>query len=140
MRLSLTIGPATDPVTLQEAKDQIAYTDPASAPQTMDSADYQVNGADPALICPAPGRPWPSTFNGLCVVQIDFTAGYGNASDVPEPIRHAILDMVVQMFEERTGRAVSREQVDGVMSVACTSRGGITSVDALLADYRVHTF
>jgi uncharacterized phiE125 gp8 family phage protein len=50
---------------------------------------------------------------GLLQVQIDFTAGFGAAaSDVPAPIRHALLQLVAHWYENREpvvfGQSVTR--------------------------------
>jgi hypothetical protein len=43
-------------------------------------------------------------FNGQGSLQIDFAAGYGsNPSDVPEPIKQALLMIVTQLYDNRSG-------------------------------------
>ena len=44
----------------------------------------------------------PIEYRGM--LQIDFTAGYGDKpEDVPEPLRHGILMMAAELYENRTG-------------------------------------
>ena len=51
---------------------------------------------------------WASKINA---VTIEFTAGYGNASAVPQDIKHAMLLLIGEMYENReesvTGTIVS---------------------------------
>lgn len=46
-----------------------------------------------------PGQSWPATFRRADAVSIAFTAGYGAAADVPEPICQAILLIVQRLFD-----------------------------------------
>jgi len=45
------------------------------------------------------GQSWPATFRRADAVSIIFTAGYGAAAGVPEPIRQAILLIVQRLFD-----------------------------------------
>ncbi|GAB5387081.1 MAG: hypothetical protein Alpg2KO_00490 [Alphaproteobacteria bacterium] len=47
---------------------------------------------------PADGTDWPSTVTHDQAVQIDFTCGYGEAADVPMPVRSAIRRLVAHLF------------------------------------------
>jgi len=70
--------------------------------EVVDPVRYFVDtvGEPPRVIgnaggIPVPGRP----LNGI---EVDFDAGYGSAvSDVPSPIRHAVLLLVAHWFEHR---------------------------------------
>jgi uncharacterized phiE125 gp8 family phage protein len=85
----------------------IKYTDSNGTLTTLTPAAsyYQTDLASdqrPARIMPAYGLTWPSvradTFNA---VEIQFTAGYGAASAVPQAIRNGMLLLVANWFENR---------------------------------------
>ena len=85
-----------------QSVDSITYIDTSGTTQTLDAADYQVDKTSvPARIAPAYGKTWPSTLNQLATVNITFTAGYGNASAVPEPIKQAMLLLIGHFYEHR---------------------------------------
>jgi hypothetical protein len=70
--------------------------------------------SEPAKICLAYGKSWPSTtlrsYNAVCLT---FAAGYGTAgSDVPQKIRNAILLLVAHLFNNR--EAVTDKQLTQV--------------------------
>lgn len=68
-----------------------------------DSALYSVDlAAAPGRLYRRPGVLWPLLGRSLAGIEIDYDAGYGAAaSDVPAPIRHAILMQVAYLFEHR---------------------------------------
>jgi len=69
------------------------------------TTDYQTDLASeqrPARIMPAYGQSWPSVRGDtLNAVEIQFTAGYGTASQVPASIKHGMLLLVANWFENR---------------------------------------
>lgn len=88
---------------LQEV-DEIRYTDPAGDEQTLvEGTDYIVDtDREPGEIRLAYDMTWPSTRLQPNAVEIDFTAGYGDAeTDIDELIRGAIRLMLGQFFEYR---------------------------------------
>lgn len=97
----------------------IRYKDAAGNIQTMPVSDYEVDAVgEPGLISLAWGRSWPATYEGLNVVQIRFTAGYGIAADVPDEVRTAILMMVADLYSHRGDEAVSpdvRERAESLL-------------------------
>ena len=66
----------------------------------------RVDGADVAFTANLKTRPVAFHFDQLdgTIVEIDFTAGYGSdPSDLPTPLRQAILLMVAHLYEHRAG-------------------------------------
>lgn len=62
------------------------------------------------------GRVWPDNLRAVAAVQIDYTAGYGDAGDIPRPIIQAIKQHVAQMYECREAcdmPKACRQLVDG---------------------------
>ena len=84
----------------------IKYYDAQGTLTTLTATtDYQTDLASdqrPARIMPAYGTTWPSvrgdTFNA---VEIQFTAGYGTALQVPQSLKHGMLLLVANWFENR---------------------------------------
>lgn len=83
--------------------DAIRYIDDAGATQTLATSRYRADTKSlVARITPAYSDAWPTTRCVTNAVEIDFTAGYGEAAaDVPQPIRSAILMMVAHWYENR---------------------------------------
>ena len=81
----------------------IAYTDTAGAPQTMDAADYVVDGtSEPGRIVPAYGESWPTPRSEINAVTVTFVAGYGTTPEsVPEATRHIIKLLAAHYYENR---------------------------------------
>ena len=92
-RLALPVSPVIAIV-------NVSYFDAGDVQQTLDAGVYdlsaEVRGAHVAL---QPGQSWPATFRRADAVSITFTAGFGAAADVPEPIRQAILLIVQRLFD-----------------------------------------
>lgn len=78
----------------------ISYFDVSNVQQTLDAGVYDLFAeARGAYVSLQPGQVWPATFNRADAVSITFTAGFGAATDVPEPIRQAILLIVQRLFD-----------------------------------------
>lgn len=81
----------------------VAYTDENGTNQTLSDSLYVVTtDIEPARIEPAYGEVWPATRCQREAVRVTYTAGYGgDATAVPEAIRHAILLTVAHWFNCR---------------------------------------
>lgn len=84
-----------------QSVDAIKYVDDNGTTQTLDSSRYRVDLlSDPVRIESAYSVPWPTTRTVIGAVQVEYTVGYGDeASDVPRPIRQAIISTVIDLFE-----------------------------------------
>ena len=79
--------------------NSVKYVDPAGILQTMDPAQYVVEQYDgPGFVRPAFGCNWPSYRRQGNAVIVNFTAGFGNASQVPQAIKQAILLLIGQLY------------------------------------------
>ena len=86
-----------------QSVSSISYVDNAGSTQTWGASNYTVDtDADIGRIFPAYDKSYPTVRNQRNAVTVRFVSGYGaSSSDVPEPIRHAILMMAGEMFERR---------------------------------------
>lgn len=106
----------------------IKYRDAGNTLLTLDPATYVVA---PDTVWPklalAPGTSaWPVTCRHPAAVQINYQAGYGPAAtDVPDPIRHAIRLLIEHYY---ANRGATSEGSRAVVPMA---------VDMLLSPYRV---
>ena len=109
----------------------IKYDDENGDEQTLATSAYTVDTAsDPGRIEPSDDG-WPATLDRIAAVRIRFIAGFGDdVTDLPEPLRTAIMMHVGHLFEHR----------ESVM----LGTGFITEVphgyDDLIRDYRVWSF
>jgi len=82
----------------------IVYTDTAGTATTWAATEYQLDASGfVGRLAPAYGYSWPSTtLRELAGITITYTAGYGaTAASVPEEIRHAIMMLVGELYENR---------------------------------------
>jgi uncharacterized phiE125 gp8 family phage protein len=110
----------------------INYLDVDGNSQTLATSVYTVDtNSDPGRIYKQWGQFWPAIryiSNGIESVTVNITAGYGTATEVPQPIKQAILMTVANLYENRENTS------DRTMTeIPGTAR-------ALLAPYRVWSF
>ena len=67
----------------------------------LDSGGYTVDLAGSRLLL----KTVPPNLRAMNAVAVAFTAGYGDAKDVPAPIVQAILQIVASLYEHRGGDA-----------------------------------
>lgn len=78
----------------------VSYFDVGNVVQTLDAGVYDLFiDARGAFVTRRSGQSWPVTFRRADAVSVTFTAGYGAAADVPEPIRQALLLIVQRLFD-----------------------------------------
>lgn len=88
----------------------VKYYDSAGVLQTDSGSNYRVqNDALGAFVASIPGAasPWPSSTQSRSdAVIVEYKAGYGEAADVPDPLRQAIRMHVAHMYENREATGV----------------------------------
>lgn len=111
---------------LQSATVTYRLEDDTGYDNTLSTVDVDTV-SEPGRIVLQPNESWPSgTLYSEKPIKIEFDCGYGDADDVPEGIKSAILLRITDLYENRG------EVVMGV------SVGRITdAVDSLLRQYRV---
>ena len=122
-------APIRPPLSPLQSVTSITYVDTAGDTQTWSSASYDVDSdSEPARISPGYEVAYPTARWTDNAVTVRFVAGYGSLeSDVPEPIRLAIMIMVSHWYEIRepviTGTIISPVPM---------------SVDSLVGPYRLN--
>jgi uncharacterized phiE125 gp8 family phage protein len=121
----------------------INYIDGTGAQIEFPDSDYQIVPGRRPYITPAFQKSWPSTRCQSDAVSIDFVVGYGEPSDVPEPVRSAIALMVsnIRSLSARN-LFVSASTTEGVGSTQyVVSPNAAQAIDitvsALLTPYRI---
>ena len=91
--ISLPKGPVS-------AISSVTTYDSSNNSSVFDSANYRVDTAGDRLILNS-GAAWPSNIRPLSGCEVVYVAGYGEANDVPKPIRSGILIYVASLYEQR---------------------------------------
>ena len=103
----------------------VEYLDADGDLQTVDPDDYVVIQSDERpSIEPAPGKSWPSIICQPNAVTVAASCGYGDASDVPADLKHAIAIMVADAYANREGQASSARTIEALISTYKTNLVG----------------
>lgn len=90
----------------------IKYIDTGGSEQTMSSSNYRVDtDKAPGRITEAYGYSWPATRAITNAVMIEYTAGYGEAADVPDDTKAAIKLLVGHWYENRSTVAETENEM-----------------------------
>lgn len=118
------------PNTPLQSVSSITYVDENGVTQTWASSNYTVDtDGQIGRVFPAYDKSYPTVRNQKNAVTVRFVSGYGSSSDVPEPIRHAILMLVGEMFERRE---------EGIVGVNMSKV--IVTAEQLLSPYKANYF
>lgn len=82
------------------------------------SSNYLVDTAsNPGRIALNQGAEWPTGLRSINSVEIEFTAGHANASDVPDAIKQGILLWVKLLFADKSKLFESDESTPGLNEI-----------------------
>jgi uncharacterized phiE125 gp8 family phage protein len=86
-----------------QSVETITTVDPDGNTVVVDSNKYVVaDGEEPGFIELKNNEQWPAVADRPYAISIGYTAGYGDErKDVPQLIRHAILELVSLWYEQR---------------------------------------
>lgn len=116
----------TSPV--QSVSSVVTYDDSDNA-ATWNAANYRLSvSGDRARIAPVGGNAWPVATRDTDAVVITYVAGYGDATDVPFPIRLAIKQLVLHWYENREA-----------LNIGSISKEFELNMRAALVSYKVFT-
>lgn len=111
----------------------VKYIDEAGDEQTLATDQYVVDtGTYVGRIRRAYDVVWPFSRDEEHAVRIRFTAGYGAAEDVPQPIKQAMLLMIGHLYRNRES---VRETTPGSDIIEVP-----LAAEYLLSPYRIPTF
>lgn len=80
----------------------VTYTDTDGDSQTLSTDYYELGQVDGLGVCRLKyNQTWPSTRCHYDVVTVKYVCGYGAASAVPTPIKHAIKLVAAHLFNHR---------------------------------------
>ncbi|KKJ75442.1 hypothetical protein WH95_18550 [Kiloniella litopenaei] len=83
--------------------NSVKYDDVDGVEQTLAASVYEVGERfGQAFVKLAPNQSWPDldSTKSLDRIRIEYTAGYGDSSKVPDDIKHAILLLITYYFDE----------------------------------------
>lgn len=88
------------PISTDADDIELTYIDENEDEQTLAQSDYWIDSTSkiPKLTVK---NSWPSTFDMPNAVTVVYVAGYGTASDVPKPIRSAMLLIIGHLYENK---------------------------------------
>ncbi len=82
------------------------------------SSNYLVDSAsNPGRLALNQGAQWPTVLRSVNAVEIEFAAGYGNASDVPDSIKQGILLWIKLLFADKSKLFESDESTPGLAEI-----------------------
>lgn len=110
----------------------VKYTDTAGVTTTLGGSTYLVDiDMRPGRVIRNYGTSWPAVaLSPRNPIEVQFIAGYGNAgTDIPDPIRHALLLLIGHWFAHREGITLGER-------AAIESKPLAMGIEALLRNYR----
>lgn len=118
------------PLSPLRSVSSIQYVDGQGDTQTLATTEYQVDASStPGRIQPAYGKAWPATRPQMNAVTVTFVAGYGDAVDVPQQVKQALLLIIGEYYARREHAIVGAP----IFEVPFSAK-------ALLMPYVVHGF
>ncbi|MBI5427264.1 MAG: phage head-tail connector protein [Nitrospinae bacterium] len=77
--------------------------DPENTPATFDAANYLVDAvSEPGRIALKQGAAWPASLRETLAVEVEFVAGYGAATAVPDPLKQGLLLLIKLLFADKS--------------------------------------
>lgn len=95
------------PVAPVQSITGITYYDSLNVQQTLAATEYEYDiYSEPALIRPAYGKSWPTTYERFNAIQITAVVGYGAASAVPQDAKQAVRLLAAHWYENAEATVV----------------------------------
>jgi uncharacterized phiE125 gp8 family phage protein len=92
--------------------------DIANNASVFSSSNYLVDTASqPSRVALNQGAVWPTGLRAVNAVEIEFTVGYGNATDVPDAIKQGILLWIKLLFADKSKLFESDESTPGLAEI-----------------------
>jgi uncharacterized phiE125 gp8 family phage protein len=85
---------------------------------TFDSSNYLIDSSStPGRVALNDGQSWPTFLRRINALDVEFVAGFGGASDVPEPIKQGILQWIKLLFANKSKLFESDESTSGLLEL-----------------------
>ncbi len=108
----------TLPLSPLQSVTHIKSYDSANTVSTFDSSNYLMDGASiPGRIGLNDGHTWPNAIRRMNALEIEFVAGFGDESSVPETIKQGILQWVKLLFTNKSKLYESDESTSGLLEL-----------------------
>ena len=108
----------TIPLSPVQSVTHIKSSDSANTVSTFDCSNYLIDGASiPGRIGLNGGHTWPNALRRMNALEIEFVAGFGNESSVPETIKQGILQWVKLLFANKSKLYESDESTSGLLEL-----------------------
>lgn len=85
----------------------LKYYDSEGTLATWDASNYRVLAGTPGSIVPVYNEDWPTIREQPEAVVVRYVAGYGDAEDVPQSLKQAVLLLVGHWYENREAANVN---------------------------------
>ena len=106
------------PLSPLQSITHIKSYDLANTASTFDSTNYLVDTAStPGRIALNDGQAWPIALRRINVLEVEFVAGFGDASSVPESIKQGILQWIKLLFANKSKLYESDESTSGLLEL-----------------------
>ncbi len=102
------------PLSPLQSITHIKSYDLANSAGTFDSVKYFVDVAS-ARVALNDGQSWPTILRKINALEVEFVAGFGAASDVPETIKQGILQWIKLLFANKSKLYESDESTPGLL-------------------------
>ena len=85
---------------------------------TFDSSNYLIDSSStPGRVALNDGQSWPTLLRRINALEVEFVAGFGGASSVPEPIKQGILQWIKLLFANKSKLFESDESTSGLLEL-----------------------
>jgi len=112
----------------------IEYDDSQGVTQTLAASEYVIDTAcEPGRVGLVLGAVWPLTIDQIGVVRVTYLAGYGDAAEVPQTVKRAMLLLIGHWFENR--EAVVTGTITQAHKLAVESLLGCEDSGAMVGTY-----
>lgn len=116
---SIPEGPMINiPLSPLQAVNHIKTYDLSNAASTFDPSNVFVDSAStPGRVALNDGQKWPTALRRINSLEVEFVAGFGDATNVPESIKQGILQWLKLLFANKSKLYESDETTSGLLEL-----------------------
>ena len=106
------------PLSPLQSVSYIKSYDLSNVVSTFDSSNYLIDSSStPGRVSLNDGQSWPTLLRRINALEVEFVAGFGGASSVPEPIKQGILQWIKLLFANKSKLFESDESTSGLLEL-----------------------